>query len=355
MVGSAGANQIGMAPGAKWIGAKTIDQQGGSFLSDTIAGFQWAVDPDGNPGTTDDVPDVINNSWGQATGYWSGYCHADWNTAIEAAEAAGIVVVFAAGNEGPYGESLRSPANQILSSLTVFAVGAIEQNGTSIASFSSRGPSDCDGSTIKPEVVAVGDEVRSARPGNRYRTYSGTSMAAPHVSGAVLLLRDAFPNATPEEIKYALYITATDLGSAGEDNKFGRGRIDVLDAYDYLGGTAPPADYCLKMDELDDRFWLNWDAGRGVFVGYSDQGVPGNVGYPVYFKLFLLLGGWAFYLDFDDQYWPPDCQDGDYGLVTGSGNDGTLKRYYDCVLYGPDTVHLRLCDDAAFAKTLPGF
>ncbi len=233
MVGDDGAgNQIGMAPAAKWIGAKTIDA-GGDIFSDAVAAFQWAADPDGNPATTDDVPDVINNSWGLSPWYYGG-CLSDFNDSIDAAEAAGVVVIFAAGNEGPDSESLRSPANRISTLINVLAVGALQEDAETIADFSSRGPSDCDSSTIKPEVCAVGVEVRSAMPGGDYQTMSGTSMAAPHVSGAVLLLRDAFPDASPEDIKWALYITAVDLGDPGEDNTYGRGRIDVMEAYYYL-------------------------------------------------------------------------------------------------------------------------
>ncbi|MCB1153652.1 MAG: S8 family serine peptidase [Deltaproteobacteria bacterium] len=237
IVGSGG---IGMAPGAKWIGAKTIDVPGGNILTDAVAAFQWSADPDGNPGTFDDVPDVVNNSWGLPRGFY-GSCRADFNSAIDAAEAAGVVVVFAAGNEGSSAETLRSPGNRITSQFNSFAIGALNQNNTSIASFSSRGPSDCDGATIKPEISAVGVNVRSAAPGGGYSTKSGTSMATPHVAGAVLLLRDAFPNATPEDIKFALWHTATDLGDTGEDNTYGNGAMDVYAAYLYLAdGSGDP-------------------------------------------------------------------------------------------------------------------
>ncbi|MCZ7583587.1 MAG: S8 family serine peptidase [Deltaproteobacteria bacterium] len=193
-----GANQIGMAPGAKWIGAKTIDVPGGNIFSDAVGAFQWSADPDGNPGTMDDVPDVVNNSWGLHIGYY-GSCRTDFNAFIDAAEAAGVVVVFAAGNEGPGATSLRSPGNRIASQFNTFAVGSLLQGGTAISSFSSRGPSDCDNATIKPEISAVGSDVRSSMPGNQYGNLSGTSMATPHVAGAVLLLRGAFPEATVEE------------------------------------------------------------------------------------------------------------------------------------------------------------
>ena len=227
-----GSNRIGMAPGAMWIGAKTIDVSGGNIFTDAVAAFQWAADPDGNPGTTDDVPDVVNNSWGLSSGY--GSCRSDFNASIDAAEAAGVVVVFAAGNEGEGPETLRSPGNRISTRLNSFAVGALNQDNQTAADFSSRGPSDCDGSTLKPEVSAVGVNVRSSTPSGNYGSMSGTSMATPHVAGGVLLLRDAFPEATVAEIKYALYTSADDLGDAGEDHVYGMGRIDMMDAYQAL-------------------------------------------------------------------------------------------------------------------------
>ncbi|MCZ7583158.1 MAG: S8 family serine peptidase [Deltaproteobacteria bacterium] len=198
-----GANQIGMAPGATWIGAKTIDVPGGDIFSDAVGAFQWSADPDGNPATMDDVPDVVNNSWGLHPGFY-GPCRTDFNASIDAAEAAGVVVVFAAGNEGPGSTTLRSPGSRAVNDLNVFSIGALNQGGTTIASFSSRGPSDCDGTSIKPEVSAVGVDVRSSVPNDSYGTSSGTSMATPHVAGAVLLLRSAFPEAPPEDVKMAL-------------------------------------------------------------------------------------------------------------------------------------------------------
>ncbi|KON30917.1 hypothetical protein AC480_00085 [miscellaneous Crenarchaeota group archaeon SMTZ1-55] len=229
-----GANQIGMAPGAKWISAGVIDRVDiDTTVKDAIAAFQWAADPDGDPGTIDDVPDVVSNSWGLIP-YTHGYpdCDPLFNAVIDNLELAGPVVVFAAGNEGSGG--LRIPADRITTPVNTFAVGALNQDGTSIASFSSRGPSGCDNRTLKPEITAVGNNVRSCVPGGGYSTMSGTSMACPHVAGAVLLLRQVKSEATVEEIKYALYLTAVDLGHSGEDNTFGMGRIDVVEAKNAL-------------------------------------------------------------------------------------------------------------------------
>jgi len=248
MIGDDGGdNQIGMAPGAKWIGAKTVDVPNGNLYSDAVAGFEWAADPDGDPTTMDDVPDVVNNSWGLAASYY-GACLDDFNGAIDTTEAAGVVVIFAAGNEGTGG--LRSPGSRIATEWNTFAVGALNQDNTSIASFSSRGPSQCDGVTIKPEISAVGVGVRSSVPGGGYATYDGTSMSSPTVSGAVLLLRQAFPEATPEEIKMGLYYSATDLGNQGDDNAYGMGAMNVYEAYLWLEKALVNSEGKVQLGEV---------------------------------------------------------------------------------------------------------
>ena len=257
-------HQTGMAPGAKWIGAKTVDVPGGNILTDAVAAFQWMADPDGNPATVDDVPDAANNSWGLPYGT----CDTTFNDAIDAAEAAGVVVIFAAGNEGPTAGSLRSPGNRIDSDLNAFSIGALKQDNETVASFSSRGPSDCDNATIKPEVMAVGENVLSSFPNDEWGTLSGTSMATPHVTGAILLLRQAFPDATPEEIKYGLYMSAHDLGAAGEDNTYGRGVIDVVDAYLFLLTYLVDSDARLRMGSL-------YNCSDSIELTVSDLDVTG--------------------------------------------------------------------------------
>lgn len=164
---------IGVAPGAQWIACNAIGAFGNDFNSDVLQGYQWFADPDNNPETVDDVPDVVQNSWG-VSGMFSGYTDCfSFGIIRIAMETAGTVVTFSAGNEGPGPSSHRSPANVAIDSVTFFAVGAVNANGFPntpypVVDFSSRGPSDCDPAQFKPEVVAPGDNVYSCIPGGGY-------------------------------------------------------------------------------------------------------------------------------------------------------------------------------------------
>ncbi len=228
---------VGVAWEAWWIADNSINQSAGPEIDNDILGaFQWFADPDGDPGTTDDVPDVVQNSWGVDSRFGYDYedCDYRWQGAIEACEAAGVVVTFSAGNEGPSPQTHRSPANICNTPTVNFSVGAVDAENYNwpypIASWSSRGPSDCDGVTIKPEVVAPGVYVYSSYNNGGYTRMSGTSMAGPHVAGVVALMRQANPNADVQTIKTILMNTARDLGSAGEDNDYGWGCIDAYQA-----------------------------------------------------------------------------------------------------------------------------
>ncbi len=244
IVGHIPGDTIGVAFGADWISAGVIDRGGiDATIRNALLAFQWLADPDGNPATVTDVPDVCSNSWGIPRAFRPECDQTFWQ-AIDNLEAATVVVVFAAGNEGSTAQSLRTPSDRNTSPTNTFSVGSLNTDGQTISSFSSRGPSGCPGTDaqrIKPEVVARGSSVRSCLPNNRYGLLSGTSMATPHVAGAVALLRQVSPNATVEQIKLALMETAVDLGNVGEDNVYGHGRIDVYAAAQRLRATACPA------------------------------------------------------------------------------------------------------------------
>ncbi len=223
---------IGVAFNGLWMGAPGICPGSSTFET-----FQWSMDPDGDSTTIDDMPDVINNSWFDPNSV--NECGGAFRDIFDALEAAGVAIVFSAGNSGPDSLTITSPKNISSSLVNVFAVGSVNGNVSNypISGFSSRGPATCPGTgslLIKPEVSAPGQNVRSSVLNNGYSFFSGTSMAAPHASGAILLLKEAFPYLTGTEVKLALYFSAIDLGVPGEDNTYGMGLIDVVAAYDYL-------------------------------------------------------------------------------------------------------------------------
>ncbi len=239
---------IGCAFESYWIACDHIRSSVAELppITDMVLAFEWALDPDGDPGTTYDVPHVINNSWRWYDDADTLYCSGFVVNLMNAIEAAGIANVFSGGNFGPSNTTISSPQRINTSDVNTFSVGSVDGNSSfpyPISTFSSIGPKQCPGSgslAIHPEVVAPGQNVRSAWGRDGYNSISGTSMAAPHVSGACLLLKEAFPMATGEEILRALYLTAVDLGAAGEDNTYGMGIIDCLAAFNHLALTYTP-------------------------------------------------------------------------------------------------------------------
>ncbi len=220
---------VGVAWGAKWIAAACVDIAGSSILD----AWEWAADPDRNPNTVSDVPDVINHSWG----YRFISCTNVYYDAIEHSEALGTVNIFSAGNEGVFGAStIRNPADRANDSLDCFAVGNLEYLLdppviNSGSGGSSLGPS-CDGG-IKPNVCAPGTSIRSTWVwgDTAYQSLSGTSMAAPHVSGLVALLRQKNPDATVDQIKTAILASGqTPIGETLPNNTYGWGYIDCMAA-----------------------------------------------------------------------------------------------------------------------------
>jgi len=244
MVGDdGGSNQIGVAPGAEWIGCRNMDQGNGTPTT-YIECFQWFLAPTDLAGQNPDpalAPDAINNSWGCPTseGCNSGN-FATMQAVVESLRAAGIVVVVSAGNGGSSCSSVNTPAAIFDAS---FSVGNTNSSDL-IASSSSRGPVTVDGSNRpKPDISAPGSCIRSSVPGSSYGScWSGTSMAGPHVAGAVALMVSAHPKLrgnvdTLERLLEETSLPRTTTQGCGGDtttqvpnNTYGWGRLDVLAA-----------------------------------------------------------------------------------------------------------------------------
>ncbi|MBI1288083.1 MAG: S8 family serine peptidase [Flavobacteriales bacterium] len=260
---------IGVAFGSYWIANDFVTTTVEALppLTDMIGAFQWALNPDGDINTSDDIPDVINNSWRWRDDPDTVQCAGMIVSLMNAIEAAGIANVFSGGNSGPNNTTVNAPQRINTSEVNTFSVGSVNGNlpfPYPISNFSTRGPTQCPSNgnsslEIHPEVVAPGQNVRSAWATDGYNTISGTSMAAPHVSGALLLLKEAFPYLSGEELLWALYLTAVDLGDTGEDNTYGMGIIDVYAAFQYLAQTNTPVDpnavawdIAIKMETTDN-------------------------------------------------------------------------------------------------------
>ncbi|WP_444546003.1 S8 family serine peptidase [Virgisporangium aliadipatigenens] len=232
MVGDDGAgNQIGVAPGAKWIaamGCESFTALGDCSEEALLGAGEWLLAPkdlNGQNPRPDLRPDLVNNSWG------GGGNNPWYNETIAAWKAAGIVPIFSAGNAGPSCGTVGSPGQQP----GVYAVGAYDVNNN-IASFSSRGPAA--NGEVKPNISAPGANVRSSVVGNTYANFSGTSMAAPHISGVIALLISAAPALRGNEsaIRQLIDDTATDTpnsqcgGTDDFNNVFGEGRVNAYEA-----------------------------------------------------------------------------------------------------------------------------
>ncbi len=244
MVGDDGAeNQIGMAPGAKWIGCRNMADRVGTPES-YVECYQWFLAPTDLANENEDpskAPDVINNSW-KCTISEGCTDPAVLLEAVQNVHAAGIFTVHAAGNEGPNCGTVQYPAAIYDESFSVGATGYDpDLTGlVGIADFSSRGPVTVDNSNrLKPDITAPGQGIRSATTGVPYSYDSGTSMAAPHVAGLAALLISTNDELRGEVDALESVITRSAIpmiaeqdcgdvpGTDTPNNTYGWGRIDA--------------------------------------------------------------------------------------------------------------------------------
>lgn len=251
-------NQIGVAPGAQWVGCRNMERGWGQ-PSSYLECFQWFLAPtdlNGQNPNPDKAPHVINNSW---------YC-ADiegctdltisdlMRVAIVNLKASGVVVVVSNGNFGSSCASTYGPPAYFEES---FSVGATKLDDT-IAGFSSRGPVIIDGSgRQKPNVSAPGQNVRSSIPNGNFANFSGTSMAGPHVVGLVALVLSARPDLAGQvelietfieetcDPKFGWQDCADNSGQNYPNSTYGYGRVNALAAVNaalaYQPVSAPEA------------------------------------------------------------------------------------------------------------------
>ncbi|HEX6352508.1 S8 family peptidase [Actinophytocola sp.] len=223
----------GVAPDAKLLNGKVLDDGGGGQESWIIAGMEWAAA---------NGADVVNMSLGT----WNASDGTDpMSQAVNRITAEkGTLFVIAAGNNGPDAVSVGSPG----AADAALTVGAVDRDDK-LAGFSSRGPRIGDGA-IKPDITAPGVDIVAARAAgtsmgspvnDRYTAASGTSMATPHVAGAAAILAGVHPDWGPELLKSTLMGSAepADGLSAFEQ---GAGRVDVAAAVGTQGTvSAAPA------------------------------------------------------------------------------------------------------------------
>ncbi len=251
----------GVAPAATLIGVKVLDSAGSGFNSDVIAGINYAADQTGAGGRCD----VINLSLGG--GVFAGVCDSDSSAiAVNNAEAAGVVVVAAAGNEAN-ANALGSPA----CASGAIAVGAVFDNDfpnceNAQSSFSWCGNAACtttlctdtnitvdslicfSNRSTQLDVTAPGCDARSAgitAGGTSFASQCGTSQASPHVAGLAALLLSVDANLTPAEVRQFIRDGAIDMGPAGFDIGYGFGRIDAINTLSLL---TP----CVLNSDCDD-------------------------------------------------------------------------------------------------------
>ncbi|PSK66837.1 Bacillopeptidase F [Micromonospora sp. MH33] len=229
MVGDDGTEHVGVAPDAQWIATNGCCDSSG--VESLLKSGWWLLAPtdvNGNNPDPSKRPHVINNSWGQTVEH----NFDDFFQAIdEAWSAAGIFSVWSSGNTTPYAacDTVSSPG----SAESAYSVGAYDSDGT-LASFSRKG--EGEGGRIKPEISAPGVAVRSSYPNNSYVEMAGTSMAAPHVAGAVADLWSYDPTliGQVEQTRRLLADSAVDVddtecgGTADVNNKYGEGRLDLV-------------------------------------------------------------------------------------------------------------------------------
>lgn len=248
----------GVAPGAELVVIKVMDEDGACYLSDALTALDWILENQGDLGI-----DVISFSVG-GEGPSDGSTLLD--TACDRMVDEGIVMCVAAGNSGPAARSIVTPGT----AEKVITVGAMDPAGE-IFQRSSRGPTPDN--RVKPDLVAVGVNVTSARSGTLRGegNMDGTSMAAPQVAGAAAVILEKRSDLDPAEVKRLLLKSADDVGLSGPDNTYGHGALNLTSALSLVEENGDPADPDVYSLALSRSLAM---AGDPVMI---EAGVSGEV------------------------------------------------------------------------------
>jgi hypothetical protein len=258
-----GSNQIGVAPGAKWIAIKALTSEGFGSDADLHAAMEWMLAPTDLNGANPDPnkrPHVGLNLWGSAG------CGNEFQFDLQVWRAAGILPVFSAGGGGPGCSTIGSPAD-----LPEAVTAGSTDEFDSIASFSPRGPS-CMG-LAKPDISAPGVNIRTSYNNGGYVITSGTGWSASHLGGTAALTWSANPDLTLDQMLDNIYKTALSRwdGQCGNpqppNDVYGWGRIDAFEAVSLTLGQS-------SLDELP---WLNVEPRFGEII--PGNGVSINLGF----------------------------------------------------------------------------
>jgi len=278
-----GGTQTGVAPEAQIMACRVRSTADSIAESQMWAAMEFCVSPPLSPSHGADLY-TMSMGWQIA---WAPH-QAAWRTTADNVNAAGVSQIVAAGNErggaappnacrcpGNVPPPWWNPQNTGTGALSgVVSIGATNEADT-IAYFSSPGP--CTWSSVapfsdypyppgltRPDVSAPGTNIKSCMyTGVGYQNMDGTSMATPHVAGAVCLMLSKNPNLTPTDVDSILEITSIDRGAAGKDNDFGAGRIDAYAAVDYVTGSGGPSIRLQSTQIIDSTGNNNGRLDRG--------------------------------------------------------------------------------------------
>jgi subtilisin family serine protease len=333
-------NQIGVAPGASWIGCRNMER-GWGRPSSYLECFQWFLAPtdlNNENADPDKAPDVINNSWycADIEGCTDLTVNELLRQAVIALKSAGVFVVVSNGNAGSNCASTDGPPAYFEES---FSIGATRPNDT-IAGFSSRGPVLIDNSLrTKPNVTAPGQNVRSCIRNGEYASFSGTSMAGPHVAGLVALVLSAQPLLAGQVEALETIIEETAIptigladcsdanGTAYPNNTYGFGRVDALAAVNLALAWSPPSNTinqsppaALRIfpNPADDQLFLELQHGQALhqIECFSPEG-------RLMFRTALQAPAEQETIRINTRDWPAGMY-----LLRLSGNEETLSRKF---------------------------